>query len=243
MSYEAVLFDLDHTLYPYPPCNEAGKRAALETFHDLGYELSRDEFDELYADARRATKRELRGTAASHERVLYFKRALRIHADVHDAAHVSALGDAYWEGYMRAMEPFDGVEETLRDLREAGLTIGVVTNLTTRVQLEKLTRLGVDPLIDYLLTSEETGREKPSAIMFTTPLSAYDLRPSEAVMVGDDVDADVEGANAVGIDTVHFEPDREAGADDDATAGREPVDNRRPDHRIEAFGRLTDVIL
>ncbi len=46
MQSRAVFFDLDHTLYAYPPCNEAGKRAAWERFLDLGYDLSRDEFGE-----------------------------------------------------------------------------------------------------------------------------------------------------------------------------------------------------
>ncbi|MWV64687.1 HAD-IA family hydrolase [Halorubrum sp. JWXQ-INN 858] len=233
MGYEAAFFDLDDTLYPYPPCNEAGKRAAFETFRDLGYDLDREAFDALYATARRETKRELRGTAASHERFLYFKRALRVHADVHDAADALAIGGAYWDRYVERIEPFAGVEETLRALREAGLTVVVVTNLTTRIQLEKLARLGVDDLVDRVVTSEEVGREKPSAIAFTTPLAALDLRPSEAFMVGDDVEADVVGANAVGMDTVLFNADPD----------RDLTGPERPDHRIDAFADVTEVAL
>ncbi|GAB6880237.1 HAD family hydrolase [Halorubrum gandharaense] len=233
MTTEAVFLDLDDTLYPYDPCNAAGKRAAFETFGDLGYDLSREAFDDLYMAARRETKRELRGTASAHERFLYFKRALRLHAGTHDANEALALGDAYWHSYIRAMSPFEGVEETLRALRDAGLTVAIVTNLTTRIQLEKLAALGVDEHVDYVLTSEETGREKPSAIMFTTPLSAFDLRPSEAVMVGDSVVADVEGGNAAGLETVLFNADPD----------RQLEGYERPDHRIDAFRELTEVVL
>ncbi|WP_418282850.1 HAD family hydrolase [Halorubrum sp. DTA98] len=235
MSYEAVLLDLDDTLYPYAPCNEAGKRAALEAFDDLGYELDRETFDELYLHARREAKRELGGTAASHERFIYFKRALRSHADVHDAAAAFTLGRAYWDGYMDAMEPFDGVESTLRGVRDAGLHVVVVTNLTTRIQLEKLVRLGFDDQIDRLVTSEEVGREKPSALPFTTALADLDIRPSDAVMVGDNVTTDVEGGNAVGMDTVLFN------ADPGPDGALRPIE--RPDRRIDEFAELTEVAL
>jgi len=237
MSYEAVLFDLDNTLYPYAPCNEAGKRAALATFREHGYEMDRSTFDDLYATARREAKREVRGTAASHERFLYFKRALRTHADTHDAATALAVGEAYWDGYMSAMDRCDGVASTLATLREAGVAVAVVTNLTTHVQLEKLVRLGVDEHVDRLVTSEEVGREKPSAIPFTTALSAFDLRPSEALVVGDNAEADVAGGNAVGTETALFVADGAAPADEELRA------ERRPDHRLDAFDDVLEVAI
>ncbi len=237
MRYEAVLLDLDDTLYPYAPCNEAGKRAALAAFRERGYDIDRDRFDDLYATGREEAKRELRGTAASHERFIYFKRALRSHADHHDAADALAIGEAYWEGYIDRMEPFDGVTEVLASVRESGSAVGVVTNLTTRVQLEKLERLGIDDHVDRLVTSEEVGREKPSALPFTTMLAALDIPPSDAVMVGDNPTADVEGANAVGMDSVLFTGgSREPPAPDALTGVTEP------DHRVDEFAALTEVI-
>ena len=86
MSYEAVLFDLDNTLYPYAPCNEVGKRAALDALRERGYELDREAFDDLYATGRREAKRETRTTAASHDRHVYFKRGLSRHAGEPDVA-------------------------------------------------------------------------------------------------------------------------------------------------------------
>ncbi len=251
MSYEAVCFDLDNTLYPYAPCNEGGKRAALAAFREHGYGMDRETFDELYATARREAKREVRGTAAAHERFLYFKRALRLHADVHDAATALAVGEAYWDGYMAEMRLCNGVETTLDALREAGTAVAVVTNLTTHVQLEKLARLGIDEYVDRLVTSEEVGREKPSAIPFTTALAGLDLRPSEALMVGDNVDADVVGANAVGMDTALFDADSVVtdgeGTDGTDGHGSDECDalrgSRRPDYRLDDFGDLTEVAL
>ena len=232
---EAVCFDLDDTLYPYPPCNRAGKAAAFDAARERGYEFDRDAFDSLYEAGRREVKREVPGTAASHERYLYFKRGLERYAGTATPADAKAIGDAFWEGYLEAMSLHPGVEETLGELRERGIDVAVVTNLTTRIQLAKLERLGLDEEIDLLLTSEETGREKPGSVMFTLPLARLDARASEAVMVGDNVDADIAGANAVGLETVLFDPRGEV---EESLSGE-----RAPDHRIDEFADLTEVVV
>lgn len=231
MSYEAVFVDLDNTLYPYPPCNEAGKRSAWETACDIGYESTREDFDDRYMRARRDVKRELAGTAASHERYLYFKRFVELATDSPRARDALALGEAYWHAYVEEMTLFDGVRETLAELQEAGIDVAIVSNLTTRIQLEKLDALELDQLVDLVLTSEETGREKPSGVMFTQPLATLGLRPTETVMVGDDVEADVAGANAVGLTTVLWNNDEH---------GLTGLDE--PDHRLDAFSDLTEVV-
>ncbi|MDV7350814.1 HAD-IA family hydrolase [Halorubrum distributum] len=235
MSYEAVLFDLDNTLYPYAPCNEAGKRAALDALRQHGYELDREAFDELYAAGRREAKRETRTTAASHNRHVYFKRGLYRHAGEPDPASALAAGDAYWNGYLSAMSLCDGVEAVLDALDAAGTDVAVVTNLTTRVQLRKLVRLGIDDRIDLLVTSEEVGREKPSALPFTAALAELDRRPSEALAVGDNVETDLAGANALGLDSALFVADGDAPADADLSA------QQRPDYRLDALADLTEV--
>jgi putative hydrolase of the HAD superfamily len=130
------------------------------------------------------------------------------------------------------MELFDGVLDALGDLRDAGLSVSVSTNLTTRVQLRKLDVLGLDEYVDVVVTSEEVGREKPGSVMFTLPMSRLGVTPSETVMVGDSVRSDVEGGNALGLTTVLCNSDA-TGLDG----------HRAPDHRIEEFREITEVVL
>jgi len=127
------------------------------------------------------------------------------------------------------------VERVFDALDAAGTDVAIVTNLTARVQLEKLSRLGIDDRVDRLVTSEEVGREKPSALPFTTALSTLDRRPSETLMVGDNVDADVVGGNAVGMDTALFV------ADGDAPPAAALDGDRSPDHRLDALADVTEV--
>lgn len=233
MRFDAALFDLDDTLYPYAPCNRAGKREAWRTARELGYDLDREEFERLYRVGRQETKRELAGTASAHERFLYFKRAIEIHAGTHKPGDALELGEAYWDAYVREMELYDDVEPTLRELNAEGVDVAIVTNLTTRIQLKKLHRLGVEPYVDLLLTSEETGREKPASVMFTLPIARLDARPSDAVFVGDSPPSDVDGANAVGLETVLFDPEGDHGTLED---------HSKPDHRIDAFADVLEVV-
>jgi putative hydrolase of the HAD superfamily len=79
------------------------------------------------------------------------------------------------------------------------------------------------------------GREKPSALPFTTALAELDRRPSEALAVGDNVETDVAGANAVGLDSALFVADGDAPDEADLTA------QQRPDLRLDAFSDLTGV--
>ena len=71
----AVLLDLDNTLYPYDPCDAAGRAALGEIASHLP-EVDRLAFNQAYAKGRTATHRDLHGTAASHSRLLYIQKAL-----------------------------------------------------------------------------------------------------------------------------------------------------------------------
>jgi putative hydrolase of the HAD superfamily len=233
MEFDVVCFDLDGTLYPYAPCNAAGKRAAWEAAVDLGYDLDREDFESLYQTGRRETKRELAGTASAHERFLYFKRAIRIHAATHRPAHALELGEAYWSAYVAEMTAVDGLETVLDAFASRGVDVAIVTNLTTRIQLEKIEELGIEQSVDLLVTSEETGREKPASVMFTLPLAQLDAKPSRAAFVGDDPSSDVEGGNAVGLETVLVDPDGE----------HTDLDGQmQPDHHVEAFADVLEVL-
>lgn len=229
---EAVLFDLDDTLYPYPPARAAGREAAHERARELGYDLDRETFDDLYAAGRRAVKRDLPGVAANHSRLLYLRWALREHAGTERPADARACADAFWDAYLRETEPFDGARETLAALREAGLAVAVVTNLMTRVQVRKLEALGLADAVDRLVTSEEVGVEKPAAAPFTAALAACDVAPTDALVVGNNPAHDVAGGNAVGCETALFnERDRAVPADG------------RPDHRLDSLAAVREVAL
>lgn len=237
MTVDAVLFDLDDTLYPYGPCNEAGKAAARTAASDRGYEFATDPdtFEAFYQRGRHRAKRDVAGTAASHHRLLYFTSALEAVTGEPQPEDALALADAYWDGYLEAMSLESDVQATLETLREDGLSLALITNLTTRIQLRKLTTLGLEDAFDVVLTSEEAGQEKPASVMFTLPLARLECPPSRAILVGDSIPADIVGANAIGVESVLY-----CASEDPDTTGLSP--HETPDHHLQAFGELTDLV-
>jgi putative hydrolase of the HAD superfamily len=95
--------------------------------------------------------------------------------------------------------PYPEVPGVLGALRAAGLRLVVVSNWDVSLH-EALASTGLEPLVDGAISSAEAGAAKPAPAVFTRALAlAGDVAPAAAVHVGDDPEADVGGARAVGI--------------------------------------------
>ena len=100
-------------------------------------------------------------------------------------------------------------ETLLRDLRGAGVPVGVVTNGPTEGQWDKLRRTGVADLVDAAVVSQEFGVNKPDPSIFRRALDLIGAQPSETVFVGDNPVNDIGGARAVGMRTAWIRHGRE----------------------------------
>lgn len=197
---KAVIFDLDNTLYPYEPCHRRGLARARALFATWPGRARRSFLSE-YLNARRAVARRHRATAASHSRLLYFRRLCERVFPHHAAHHAMALHQAYWEGYFSAMRLDRAAKPLLKRLKRRGLRIGILTDLMEEVQLRKVARLGLGPYVDVMVTSEEVGREKPDARMFRAILRKLRVTPAHSLMVGDDYRKDIIGGKRAGLAT------------------------------------------
>jgi len=196
MRYRAVLLDLDNTLYDYNACYAAGNDAVFPWLEGVTGR-TRAELEPVYREAKRRNHVALAGTAASHNRLLYYQRLAELLGLKVFGTADTMLG-LFWEAFFSRMEPFPGACELLRAVRPAGICL--VTDMTVEIQYRKIERLGIGSLIDTLVTSEEAGREKPHPWPFTLALSKLGARPDEACMAGDDFTKDVEGPLLAGID-------------------------------------------
>jgi putative hydrolase of the HAD superfamily len=94
---------------------------------------------------------------------------------------------------------FDDTLSSLDRLSQAGWTHAILSNHVPELR-QIVVGLALDDVVAFVSCSAETGYEKPHARAFASVLDR--LRPSEAWMVGDNVVADVLGAEAVGIPAV-----------------------------------------
>lgn len=198
----AIVFDLDNTLYPYSPCDLAGRTAVFGTLQGI-VGISREHFNALYAECDRFTKRAHPKTAAGHNRLLFCHHlceVLNLPADIYDIP----LYDAYWNAYLNAMQLFPGAKELLLQLQCVQIPLGICSDLTLHIQLRKLQRLGLTGVFQKIVTSEECGEEKPSPKMFQDILQKLGASPKEAVMVGDNYQRDILGAMRFGMRAILF---------------------------------------
>ncbi|MBN1374171.1 HAD-IA family hydrolase [Candidatus Dojkabacteria bacterium] len=206
---KAVLWDLDNTLYDYDIAHNKSI-AAIYNIVSKEYNVSKNIFQQLYELSRREIHIELEGTASSHNRILYFQRIFEhLRNQTNSFTPISAefilsLYDNYWDVYFDNMILFPNAKEILEQLRIHKIKMAIVSDLTTSIQLRKLKRLGIASYFDEIITSEETGSDKPSSIMFLKALHKLNTLPQDALMIGDNAHTDIEGANAVNIETVLF---------------------------------------
>ena len=203
---KAVILDLDDTLYAFEPLHdEAMERVCEYTCKELGISVQR--FEEAYAFGKNETKRLLGDVASCHNRVLYSQKALE-YLGVSIVPMSMEMYDIYWGTILGKMRLRDGVREFLGRIREQGIKVLICTDLTVHIQHRKIKTLGIQDDIDYLVTSEEAGREKPSPEIFALCLAKLGLPAEEVCCIGDSPVRDVEGARAAGMHAILFQPDK-----------------------------------
>jgi len=218
----AVLFDVDFTLArPGPELGPEGYVRAGER-HGLTLDPGR------YEEARDAALVDLRRhPELEHDDEIWFRfteRIVRGMGGDADPAYACAVEITRgWERHEN-FDLYDDVLDTVAALRAAGLRIGLVSNSARDVR-EFARHHGLD--VDAGISSFHHGHTKPHASIFRAVLDLLDVGPTEALMVGDTIADDIEGALALGMRAILL--DREG---------------RRPDFepRIETLQQLLSVL-
>jgi len=186
-------------------------------------------------DAWEVTLREVWGTGqdlTASEQLLELLEAL----GVGDGADPSLLADLEEPiGSPLLLKPphvHEDFAEVARELRRRGLQVGLISN-TGRTWGRFLRRIqeeaGILDLFDATVFSDEVRRRKPAPEIFTAALEALRVEPAHTVHVGDDAEADIRGAQALGMRAVHCDHGRRLECD-------------FADARIHGFRELLGVI-
>ncbi|MCR5162092.1 MAG: HAD family hydrolase [Lachnospiraceae bacterium] len=204
---KTVIFDIDNTLYSYDRAHAAAFPKLLAYAEkELGFPAQ--EFKEAYSREYKIMQAQLGEKAAIHNRLIRIQRVLEKRG-LPLMPHVLKMNDLYWDSLMDAMEPSPHAAETVRQLKDAGLCLGVGTDMTARVQLQKLERLGLLNDFDFVVSSEEAGVEKPSPELFLFCAEKAGCMPEECLFVGDNRKKDVGGALAAGMSAAWYCPQGE----------------------------------
>ena len=194
---KAVLFDVDFTLArPGPELMPEGYVRCGERF-GLTLEEAR------YEAARDAALAELkRHPELDHDEAIWVEFTERIVLGMGGrepaSHHVAVELTSRWQRHEN-FELYEDVRPALVELRERGLKIGLVSNSARDVR-EFARHHELD--VDAGISSFHHGKTKPHASIFRAVLTLLDVAPADAVMVGDTVADDIDGALAIGMHAV-----------------------------------------
>lgn len=193
----AVFFDVDFTLiYPGPAFQGAGYRDFCARH---GIEVNPDAFDQAVAQA--SSVLDPRADLYDYDAQLYIDYTRRIIEGMGGTGPrvEGAARDIYaeWAG-CHHFTMYDDVPDVLRTLHASGLKIGLISN-SHRCLDSFQTHFALEGLFSVTLSSHEHGYLKPHPSIFEAALRAVEAEPAEAVMVGDSLAHDVEGARRLGM--------------------------------------------
>ena len=199
--YDYVLFDADNTLYDF---DRAEDRALALTLEHYGFPDT-PEIRARYSAGNRALwaafdRREVTKDFLLVERFAAFQRQM---GTDHDSAEMNLY---YLTRLSEGAFLLPGAEELCRALAPH-CTLAIITNGVTLAQTGRFSRSPLRDVIPHLFISEQLGTQKPDPAFFDAVLSALAVPDrSRAVVVGDSLTADIQGAVNSGLDSVWYNP-------------------------------------
>ena len=195
---KGVLLDIDNTIYHYDSCHEYAFNMIInELFKILN--LSKDIIQKEFLNSRKKINTDLFDYASSHSRFLYIQITLEKFLKKTLFKETLRLEEVYWSAFLSKMQIEESAKKFINNCYELNLPICCVTDLTSQIQFRKIIQLNLEDKINFIVTSEEAGIEKPNKKIFDLALEKINLKCDEAIMIGDNNLKDVKGAKDLGI--------------------------------------------
>ena len=145
----AVIFDTDNTLYEYDPANQMAEMAVEKKVKNL-LGIDSKLYRKTYKQSKKEIKKQLGSTASSHSRLLYYQRFLEILGFKAQLMTALDLEQTFWRTFLANAPLFPGVIELLEELRFKDILIAIVTDLTSHIQMRKMTYFNLEETFDVI---------------------------------------------------------------------------------------------
>ena len=197
-----VFFDLDHTLWDFERNSALTYRKVFELH---GMDLDLEVFLAIYVPANlrfwkmyregRITKEALRRRRLQE---VFSEMGIRV-----DTPTIDRLADAYIE-YLSTHTHLVPYSREILDYLGGRYRLHIITNGFEEVQARKLQNSGIAAYFTEVVNSERAGVKKPHPAIFRLALRLAGAEPASCVMIGDSLEADILGARAAGLQTLHY---------------------------------------
>jgi putative hydrolase of the HAD superfamily len=133
--------------------------------------------------------------------------------NIHDPALALTLAEDFPVRRRQHHRLFPDAPGVLRALHGA-FKLGLMTNGLSCLQREKIEGVGIAPYFEAMAISGDLGIGKPHPAIFHAVLTPLDVRPEQALMVGNSIKGDIGGAQAVGMKAILIDRGDPHGQDD-----------------------------
>jgi len=130
---------------------------------------------------------------------------------------------------------------TLETLLRRGYRLGMISNTSDDTNVQKLVdRWGLRPYFEFIVTSAECGIRKPDKRIFRLALDHFKVSPEHAAMVGDTLEADILGANRMGMYSIWIT--RRAAGPDLVSGSAKSPSPIRPDATVKTLSEIPSIL-
>ena len=199
-----IIFDADDTLINHKECE---KQALQYLFTQIG-----EKYQNEYQNIFRPLDRNLwdgipvNGKVVPKELVpeYRFEELFRL-LDI-DFSDYKKANDLYHYGLEHSVALLENVDDVMEYLYNKGYRLFVATNGLIRLQKPRITNSSIFKYITDIIISEEVSLDKPNREIFDVLFERNSINPSEAIMIGDNLEKDIQGAKNVGIQSIWYNP-------------------------------------
>jgi len=204
MQYRHLFFDLDHTLWDFDTNSKEALKDLYDNnqLHQKGIEKFDDFFKRYSLHNHLLWERYAKGQIKQDE--LRWKRMYLAMLDFKfaDEKLARSMGVEFLDILPNKNKLFPYTHEILRYLQEKGYTLHLITNGFEKVQQHKLVKSNINTYFTEMITSEASNSLKPNKEIFEYALNKTGANAKSSIMIGDNLEADIQGGINAGLDTV-----------------------------------------
>jgi putative hydrolase of the HAD superfamily len=239
MHIKGILFDLGGTLFSYANARQMG-HAIFAAATELGVDAPREEIAAAWGKASKSVAH----SYAQRDYFLHkdlFADTLRSFASTFDLKVSDEIAATFHAAQRCAVVDHLPIRpdtlETLRTLKSKGLYLAIVSNIDDDYLVPLVKKHGMNSLLEDWTSSEEARSCKPHSAIYRYALDKSGLGAGETLFVGDSLEHDVAGAEAVGLRSARI---IEEGIVTPLTSGLQVT--AQPDYEISALIELVGIV-
>jgi putative hydrolase of the HAD superfamily len=197
-----VFFDLDHTLWDFERNSDLTFK---KVFDKQNITIDLNSFLEIYRPLNHQYWKLYREEKVTKEELRYGRLKNTFDAVNYDIS--DDLIDVIAIEYIEYMPDFNYLFEhtfEILDYLKGKYQLHIITNGFEEIQTRKMQSSNILHYFSQVITSESVGVKKPNPKVFNFALEVANAQKENSIMIGDNIEADVQGAISAGMYAIHF---------------------------------------